>query len=598
MKVNRSELGSSQEIISSEVSISKDKDNNVNVYTDNSRVIRPLFLVNDKGTDLVYNELKMNPPNIIKDRIQNMYRDLSYKEILDKSISYNYNFEDLLSMGAATYVDPEEQTYIKLASFQKNIGEYFSEIEAARIDYNRTVQEYDTVKNKNTKNKKDMKILELERDKAKNKIDRLTSPKHRKYTHCELHPQAILGVSASIIPMPQTNQAARDTFQAGMNTQAMSSFNPNQRNIFDGKAKLLAFPTNPIISTEMENVTGVDNTPQGQNVVLAFSSHLGMTGEDAFIFSKRAVDLGKFRVIKYIPFTTIINTKGKLDQLRRPRDNEFANDKDREFYHAIGDNGLPRINSELTSGDVVISSFRTDVETMRPINTSITMGSLEDGIVDSMHVSEKTDGSLIVRVVLRKVRMPKVADKFAARNAQKGTISIILPTEDMPFTESGMIPDVIVNPHSIPGRMTMEYMIELLTGKVGALTGERINATPYERIDLDRFFELLRELGYNEAGTEVMYNGVSGRKMKVPIFIGPAFFQALRHQVDDKYQARGKKGGIKAVTHQPTEGRSKGGGIRFGNHFAKEWHGNVFASPRYGGQHNLYAGRSRFVRCT
>lgn len=598
MKVNKSALGSTQMILSPEVSVTKDNDNNINVFTDNSRVIRPLFLVNDEGTDLVYNQLRMNPPDVIKERMMNMYPDLTLDEITEKGLAYNYNFNDLLTMGAATYVDPEEQTYIKLASFQKNIAEYFSEIEAARLDYNRTVQEYDTAKNKNTKSKKDMKILELERDRAKNKLDRLASPKHRRYTHCELHPQAILGVSASIIPMPQTDQAARATFQSGMGTQALSTYHPNHRNIFDGKTKLLAFPSNPVLSTEMENITGIDNTPQGQNVILAFSSHLGMTGEDAFIFSQRAIDLGKFRVIKFIPFTAIINTRGKLDQLRRPHDNEFANDKDKDFYHAIGDNGLPRINSELKSGDVVISSFRTDVETLRPINTSITMGSLEDGIVDSVHVSEKTDGNLIVRVVLRKVRKPRTGDKFAARNAQKGTISIILPTEDMPFTERGMIPDVIVNPHSIPGRMTMEYMIELLTGKVGAITGERINGTPYEKVDLDKFFELLRELGYNEAGTEVMYNGVSGRKMKVPIFIGPAFFQALRHQIDDKYQARGKKGGIKAVTHQPTEGRSKGGGIRFGNHFAKEWHGNVFASPRYGGQHNLYAGRSRFVRCT
>lgn len=564
MKVNDSRKGSSQEILPPEVSITKDTDNNVNVYTDNSRLIRPLLLLNESGTDLVYNELRQNPPKEIIQKLKSMYPDLTDQEIYEKGYGYNYNFGDLLAMGGATYVDPEEQNYIKLASFQKNIKEYFSEKEVAKAEYDRANHEYDIAKSSGTKTKKELQILELEKEKVWNKLKRLTDPRHRRYTHCELHPQAILGVAASVIPMPQTDQAARATFQSGMGTQALSTYHPNKRNHLDGKTKQLAFPANPIVTTEMENLFGLNETPLGQNTIIAFSSQDGMTGEDAFIFSQRAIDMGKFRIIKYIPYTVTINPRSKLDQLRRPRDNEFSGEKDKEFYHAIEDNGLPSINAELKPGDVVISSFRTDLETKKPINTSVTMGTLEEGVVDSVKVTEKPDGSLVVRVVLRKARKPKVGDKFAARNAQKGTISRIIPTEDMPFTASGMIPDVIVNPHSIPGRMTMEYMIELLTGKVGALTGERVNGTPYEEIDLDRFFEILRELGYSQTGTEIMYQGISGRQMEVPIFIGPAFFQALRHHVDDKYQARGKKGGIKAVTHQPTEGRSKGGGIRFG----------------------------------
>ncbi len=548
MKVNvnsNEKRGSTQEIITPETSVSRDRDDNINVYTDNSRLIRPLFLVNNKDgydADLIYNDLKRANPN------------------------KHLNFDDLIRLGAATYVDPEEQKYIKLASFASNIKEYFSEQKAARDELDRAKAELNTAKNGNNIKVREIKILEWELEKQERKFERLTSENHRRYTHCELHPQALLGVSASVIPLPQTDQAARATFQANMATQALSIYHANQRNHFDGKTKLLAYPSNPILSTEMESVYGMDSTPQGQNVIIAFSSHLGMTGEDAFIFNRRSIDLGLFQIVKYIPFTAVIMSRDRGgDTLRKPRkESGEITDREEEFYHAINENGLPSINAELKSGDVVISIFRTDPGTGVAMANPIVMGTLEDGIVDSVKVTERPDGNKIVRVVLRKFRQPKVGDKFAARNAQKGTIGAILNAEDMPWTASGMTPDVIVNPHSIPGRMTMEYMIELLTGKVGAVTGERINGTPYEPIDLDRFFEILRELGYNQSGKEIMYSGTTGKPLKIPIYIGPAFFQALRHHVDDKYQARGKKGGIKAVTHQPTEGRSKGGGIRFG----------------------------------
>jgi DNA-directed RNA polymerase beta subunit len=281
-----------------------------------------------------------------------------------------------------------------------------------------------------------------------------------------------------------------------------------------------------------------------------------MTGEDAFVMSKRAVDLGLFTVIKYTPFTIVLTKQGNyIDELRRPRDEEFESDRQREPFHAINVNGLPDLNAYLKSGDVVISSFRTDTQTGITVKTHTTLGIGEEGVVHDISITERPDQSRIVRVTLRTVRKPKVGDKYAARNAQKGTVSLILDTADMPFTENGMIPDIIVNPHAIPSRMTLSYLIEILTGKVGAMTGERVNATPFDKIDLDQFFTILSCMGYNRDGTEVMYSGTTGEPLKVPIFIGPAYFQALRHQVSEKVQSRGKGGATKLLSHQPVEGQ-------------------------------------------
>lgn len=517
------------DIINHECSVSLDKDDNIFVFTDNSRVIRPLLLVDEEGKELVYRRLQRENPD------------------------YQFTFTDLLERGAATYVDPHEQTYIKLASFEDSIKEFFDEEKRSEDIYNNAKAAYEKAL-KSSETEKNRTILELDLEKAEMRHERIM--KRRRYTHCELHPQALLSVSASIIPAPQTNQSARNTFQAGTATQALSIFHPNQRNQFDGKTKLLAFPSNPIFTTEMESVFRVDKTPQGNNVIVAFMSH-PMTGEDAFVMSQRAVDLGLFSVIKYTPFSTVLTKQGNyIDEIRRPTDAEFESDRQREPFHAIGSNGLPDINAHLKPGDVVISSFRTDIQTGITVKTHTILGTGEEGVVHDVSITKRPDESRIVRVTLRTVRKPKVGDKYAARNAQKGTVSLVLKTEDMPWTENGMIPDIIVNPHAIPSRMTLSYLIEILTGKVGAMTGERVNATPFDKIDLDQFFTILSCMGYNRDGTERMYSGATGELLKVPIFIGPAYFQALRHQVDEKAQARSRGGAIKMTTRQPVEGRS------------------------------------------
>lgn len=542
-----------------DISIIRDKDDNIEIYTDGSRLIRPLLTVNPQGTKLVMDEKKLN----------------------------GLPFNTLLANRAAVYVDTEESspehTMVKLASFKSNIEKYFADIEQAKQELSLAEAELQNYSKSVNVDKEEMILLEGDVEKFKRKYERLKS--RMRYTHCELHPQAILGISASVIPMPQTNQSARSAFQSGMATQALSIYHSNHRNRFDGTTKMLAFPANPIVTTEMERTLGLDISPQGEPVIVAFMSDMGMTGEDAFIFSQRAIDSGKFRILKYVTYTSTIVTAGNRfsDVLRLPH--RFVADEEK-IYHAIGSNGLPVPNSHLKEGDIVISSFREfRNETGDIINTSIRMGIHEEGIVDTVSVTEKTSGTLVVRVKLRTMRIPQAGDKFAARNAQKGTISIILPTEDMPFTESGTTPDIIVNPHAIPGRMTMEYLLEMFTGKVAALTGERINATPYDKFNLDLFFSMLTYLGYDRSGNEKMISGTTGEYLDVDIFIGPAYFQALKHHVVDKYQARGGSGGVKALTHQPVGGRSKGGGIRFGKIFAAVAWQHV-ASLRYGRRHN------------
>lgn len=550
-----------------EISVSRNVYGDVSVYTDNSRPIRPLLTVNEAGDKLM----------------------LDVKKLRGKP------FDEILTAGAVVYVDPEEQDLsgsIKVASSIQDIENFKKETRDARSDLEKAKSDLDNAIAKSL----DASYYEEEYERAKSFYNTMFSRKQ--YTHCELHPQAILGFSASIIPSPQHNAAARSSYQSGMATQALSIYHSNHMNRFDGKTKLLAFPSNPLVTTEMEEVMGLGVSPQGESVIMAFMSWKGMTGEDSFVFSKRAIDLGLFRMVKYMTYTATISGSSisknvTIDKLQRPR--AFSNDREREKYHAIEDDGLPSIGTKLKEGDVVISIIKHIVETAKEHDISVKLGKGEEGIVDSIRRTEKANKDILITIKLRDVRIPQVGDKFAARNSQKGTISLIEPTELMPFTASGMVPNIIANPHSIPGRMTMSYLIEILTGKVAALTGMRINATPYEKFDLDSFFRLLEMMGYSRTGKEMMYSGITGRPMTVPIYIGPAYFQALRHHVKDKYQARGESGGVRGATRQPQQGKSKAGGLRFGEHFLPKSRCKTAAMSPARWRHIQIAGTSSFL---
>jgi DNA-directed RNA polymerase II subunit RPB2 len=383
--------------------------------------------------------------------------------------------------------------------------------------------------------------------------------KSRPYTHCEVDPQATLGIAASLIPHPENNQSARNTFQAAMSKQAMGIYHSNHLNRFDGKTKVLAYPTRTLYESQLSKFVGLNSSGQGTNVMLAFGTTQGYTQEDAFVINKAAIDVGLFRNFKYIQYRAFLRTTNSIiEKLGKPH---IKVGEDPNRYKFINDNGLPTIGAYLKQDDVVIGIIRTANGEIKNASVKLKVG--EEGIVDKIYVSNSEGSTTIVTVKLRMMRRPVVGDKFAGRFAQKGTIGLIVSSEDMPRTADGTAIDMIVNPHSVPSRMTMSYLQEIIASTAGVLTGERQNASAFRPFDFDEFRRILKEAGYDEYGYHVVYSGTRGLPLKMQMFTGPCFIQTLKHQVKDKIQAR-SKGAVKANTRQPTKGRSNGGGMRFG----------------------------------
>ena len=382
--------------------------------------------------------------------------------------------------------------------------------------------------------------------------------KNKPYTHCELDPQAIFAVATALIPYPDHNQAPRNTYQVGMGKQALGVFHTNHLNRFDGKTKILSFPSRPMVETEMYDIIGLSERGPGENVTVAFMAY-PFTEEDAFIFKKEFLDNGGFRMYKYLTYKTEIKHVGEIyERLMKPPG--ITDDQENRYkYIQMADpnsplNGLPMIGAPLRQGDCIIGKMQYE-KGMPPKNISIILRVGDEGIVERVLVTN--DGkNTTVTVKLRIMRVPVEGDKFAPRNAQKGTIGLVMSDINMPVSESGIVPDIIVNPHSLPSRMTVSYPLELLASKYGAMAGTHINGGAFKQFELNKYRAMLKEYGMDEFGYETMRSGTSGKLLEASIFMGPVFFQALKHHVKDKIQAR-STGQVKPISRQPPKGRGK-----------------------------------------
>ncbi|KAI5170628.1 DNA-directed RNA polymerase II subunit RPB2 [Nematocida sp. LUAm3] len=381
------------------------------------------------------------------------------------------------------------------------------------------------------------------------------------YTHCEIHPAMILGVCASIVPFPDHNQSPRNTYQSAMGKQAMGMYATNFLMRMDSLSNVLCYPQKPLVSTKSMKFLKFQELPSGQNAVVAIGCYTGYNQEDSVIMNRGAVDRGLFRSFFY-------RTYSDVESKTKPEEKEFFIKPERRSvqrmknanYEKLDADGLILPGTRVSGEDVLIGKITTSQEGLRDAST--VMRGTESGVVDRVILTTK-DGYRYVRVRVRSARIPQMGDKFASRHGQKGTIGIVLPPEDMPFTPEGIVPDIIINPHAIPSRMTIGHLVECLQGKVSSLTGEEGNATPFEGQSVEAIGELLERKGFQRRGFEVMHSGITGRKLRAQIFIGPTYYQRLKHMVADKIHARAH-GPIQILTRQPVEGRSRDGGLRFG----------------------------------
>ncbi|MBW3010954.1 DNA-directed RNA polymerase subunit B [Candidatus Woesearchaeota archaeon] len=396
----------------------------------------------------------------------------------------------------------------------------------------------------------------------------------KEHTHLEIAPFAMLSLATSIVPFSNYCLATRTHGGMKSSRQALGLYTASFAVRMDTDVNLLTYPQTPIAKTMMYDIAKEDEHPAGQNVVVAILSYEGYNMDDAIILNRGSVDRGLGRSIYFRPYVSeeLRYSGGLIDEISIP-DKEVKGYKSEKDYRFLNDDGVAYIEAQVNPDDVVIGKtspprflsgmdeYTLGTSSRRESSTSIRHG--EKGTVDFVVVTENEEGNKFVQVRVRDLRLPEIGDKFSSRHGQKGVIGMLYPQADMPFTASGIVPDLIFSPHSIPTRMTISHMIELVAGKVGFMSGRYIDATAFDSEPEKALREELKSLGFRENGTETLYNGLTGEQFKVKIFIGNQYYLKLRHMVANKIHSRAT-GPITLLTRQPTEGKAKEGGLRLG----------------------------------
>jgi len=395
---------------------------------------------------------------------------------------------------------------------------------------------------------------------------------HAKYnfTHCEIHPSTIFGVLASCIPFPEHNQAPRNTYQCAMGKQAIGVYSLNYDQRMDKTAYVLTYPSRPLVDTRLMNFIHLNQIPSGCQIHVAIMTHTGYNQEDSVLVNKGSIDRGLFAATIY--HTEKDEDKNIIrDEIIRCKPDKTKT-KGIKFgnYDKVNQQGFIPENTLVENRDVIIAKIipikenRNDpTKTIKYEDQSKTFRTTEETYIDKNYTGRNGDGYNFAKVRVRVFRKPGYGDKFSSRHGQKGTCGNIIPECDMPFTKEGLKPDIIINPHAIPSRMTIAQLKETLLGKVLLELGMFGDGTSFGNLDIKTIIGELQKLGYESHGNEVMYNGLTGEQLETSIFIGPVFYQRLKHMVADKQHSRAI-GPMVNLTRQPAEGRSRDGGFRIG----------------------------------
>lgn len=394
------------------------------------------------------------------------------------------------------------------------------------------------------------------------------------HTHMEITPGSICGVTTALVPFGNYNQSSRLIIGSKNQKQSVGFYASNYHLRIDMDANIMHYPQMPLVKTKIHDVTDYAEHPAGQNIIVAVMCYDGFNMEDGVILNKASVERGMGRGSYFRPVGAeeLRYSGGLVDEVGVPEKDTKGYRSEQDYRFLEGD-GIIYPEARVDEGDVVIGKtspprflssleeYNLSAAIRRESSVSLKHG--EGGVADFVIVTENEEGNKLVQVRLREERIPEIGDKFTSRHGQKGVVGMLIPQQDIPFSSSGIVPDLIFTPHGISSRMTVSHLLELIGGKVSAMNGRFVDGTLFEaETEADIRKELL-ETGFREDGTEVFYDGRSGKQMMAKIYVGNMYYLRLKHMVANKMQARAR-GPIQLLTRQPTEGKAKEGGLRLG----------------------------------
>ena len=557
--------------IRSEVSIRHDSENrDVFINTDRGRILRPLLVLDD-------GDLKLS------------------KESLENIRSGEWTFNDLVSNGVVEWVDAEEEEDLLVAPRPFDLPMYSPEnnrpINPANVEWLNLGEEQISHANLRVEvhmpnGESVFEEFSVPLNYYQENIDALRRKQKRKnlilvFTHVEIDPQLILGVCASLVPYPEHNSTPRVTGGTAMVKQSLGLPSANFRLRPDTRMHVMHYPQQSIVGTRAMKTTNFAQRPGGQNFVVAILSHHGYNMQDAVVINRAAVE----RSLARSSFIRTYNAEnkrfpgGQEERIEIPGTglDEIKGRKSWESYTHLERDGLPTPEAFLSSiggessvlvGKTIPPRFLEEahghfLQAQERRESAMMVRHGESGWVDNVYVTESLDSTLLCRIIVRSEKIPELGDKFASRHGQKGIIGRLVDEQDMPFTVDGVIPDLIINPHAIPSRMTVAHVLEMVGGKVGAMEGRHIDGTAFSGEKEDSLRAGLLRNGFAHTGRESMMSGETGEAYEAEIFAGVIYYQRLHHLVSSKLHAR-SRGRVQILTRQPTEGRARQGGLRFG----------------------------------
>jgi len=521
--------------------------NEIYIYTDSGRLIRPIYYIDNSENSKVV-KISYQRKNII-DIIKR--GDFDWQQLLsgfnNKPSGYSYknnivyNIEDFFS------------------NYRENISDVYE-----KLNENKSVIEYiDT--SEETSSLIAINYSDLEKS---NKVDKFRNF----YTHMEIHPSLILGVMGNLIIFPENNPYPRDAFSCGQSRQAVSVYHSNYQMRIDKMGVILEYGQIPLVKSVFLDYINKEQQPYGINTIVAIMSYTGYNVEDAILINEGSIQRGLFRTSYY----SMYESREESTKVSGSTTNSYFTEvmskqnvvkiKPGYDYSYIDSSGLVKENTPLHDKVVLIGQVvSTSSETEILVDSSVFPKKGQLGFVDKSFITDGEEGFRIAKVRVREERIPAIGDKMASRSGQKGTIGLIIPEEDMPYTSDGVRPDLIINPHALPSRMTIGQLIESLLGKACVNYGGFGDCTAFvnKGPNVDVYGSMLVDAGFHSSGNQILYNGMTGEQLTSEIYIGPTYYMRLKHMVKDKinYRALGPRTNL---TRQTVQGRANDGGLRIG----------------------------------